>query len=177
MIERAGDAPSKSNRRTTRTPKRFFKPLTQTMPRIFHGLLCDKSDEFVKFEKMCGDPRRILLTCRLLSAKILGTHRFASIPKVAIMHVRLRQTRTKSRRHLSPLRKTRQAIFESLEHKYLMAFDSVAGVDYSRSLEVPSHSSSADYAPKLQMLKIEQSCWLILSILIIAIQLLHTRAN
>ena len=98
MIERAGDAPSKSNRRTTRTPKRFFKPLTQTMPRIFHGLLCDKSDEFVKFEKMCGDPRRILLTCRLLSAKLMGTHRVASIPKESIMHARLRQTRTKSRR-------------------------------------------------------------------------------
>jgi len=62
------------------------------------------------------------------------------------MPARLPQTRTKSRRHLPAFRKTRQAIFESLEHKYLMAFDSVAGVDYSRSLEVPLESSSAESA-------------------------------
>ena len=70
---KSGRCPSKSNRRTTLTPKRFFKPLTQTMPRIFHVLLCDKSDEFVKIGKMCADPPRIFLTCRLLSPKTTST--------------------------------------------------------------------------------------------------------
>jgi hypothetical protein len=130
---KSGRCPSKSNRRTTLTPKRFFKPLTQTMPRIFHVLLCDKSDEFVKIGKMCADPPKNFLDMQIaLPENHEHIHWFASIPKVAIMHARLLRSSAKNRLKSSALRKTRKAIFESLEHKHLMAIDSIIGVDPSR---------------------------------------------
>jgi hypothetical protein len=69
-------------------------------------------------------------------------HWFASIPKVAIMHARLLRSSAKNRLKSSAVRKTRKAIFESLEHKHLMAIDSIIGVDPSRTLDLPP-----DYSP------------------------------
>ena len=62
------------------------------------------------------------------------------------MPARLQRTRIRSHRHLSGFRKTRQAIFEILEHKHLMAIDSIIGVDPSRTLDLPSDYSSAESA-------------------------------
>ncbi len=73
-------------------------------------------------------------------------HWFASIPKVAIMHARLLRSSAKHRLKSSALRKTRIAIFESLEHKHLMAIDSIIGVDPSRTLDLPSDYSSTESA-------------------------------
>jgi hypothetical protein len=69
-------------------------------------------------------------------------HWFSSNPKAEIMIPRLLRTSVKSRRQSSALRKTRKAIFESLEHKHLMAIDSIIGVDPSRTLDLPP-----DYSP------------------------------
>ena len=73
-------------------------------------------------------------------------HWFASIPKVAIMHARLLRSSAKNRLESSAVRKTRKAIFESLEHKHLMAIDSIIGVDPSRTLDLPSDYSSTESA-------------------------------
>ena len=62
------------------------------------------------------------------------------------MPARLQRTRIRSHRHLSGFRKTRQAIFEILEYKHLMAIDSIIGVDPSRTLDLPSDYSSAESA-------------------------------
>ncbi len=58
------------------------------------------------------------------------------------MHARLLRSFAKYRLRSSALRKTRKAIFESLEHKHLMAIDSIIGVDPSRTLDLPP-----DYSP------------------------------
>ena len=62
------------------------------------------------------------------------------------MPARLQRTRIRSHRHLSGFRKTRQAIFEILEYKHLMAIDSIIGVDPSRTLDLPYDYSSAESA-------------------------------
>jgi hypothetical protein len=55
MIERAGDAPSESSRKTTLNPQTFFKTYTKTMPSVLHGLLRDESCKLFKTEEKYAD--------------------------------------------------------------------------------------------------------------------------